>query len=78
MKGNDMNIKEAIQESSRRSQITSAEFEGNEIDLRLAIDELYDGEFDTAIENDGTIDIWGFQEDAPAWSMDWRINVRLV
>jgi len=45
----------------------------------VALHVIYDGEFDTSVENDGTIDAYGWIEDVdPCPSHDWRLSVTLV
>jgi len=61
-------LQEAIDRSRNQDEIARATFRGDEADLLVAIDQLCDGEIDSARENDGTIGVWGD---------GWRINVSL-
>ena len=78
-------LEDARQQSERQNEIVAVEWQSRHADRsadaamiqgELAAD--YDGEIDSAWENDGTLDIWGYQEDAPAGQMDWRLRVTLV
>ena len=44
----------------------------------VALDGIYDGEIDDATENDGTIDVRGWNEDMADVEMDWRLCVTLT
>jgi len=73
-----MNLKEAIDQSVRQNEIVTAEFAGDEASLVAELSAEYDGEVDSTRENDGTIDVWGYREDAPTGQMEWRLRVTLT
>jgi hypothetical protein len=70
----DMTIHEAVQESVTNNCITSAEYAG---DISNCVAELSAeaDEIDYARENDGTFDLWGWNDDMQEGEMLWRIRV---
>jgi len=70
-------LKRAIDRSQNHNEIVIVDYDGSREDLMVALDGFYDGEIDDAQENDGTIDVWGYDADAPEGEMEWRIKVRL-
>ena len=65
----------AMNDSIAQDRIVYVEFAGDQTDLEIALHELYDGEIDATTENDGTIDVWGYE------TIDrhvWRLCVRLT
>ena len=80
-----MTLQQAIDRSRSHAETVSVEFaaEGaTKIDrtvaLEMALADIYDGEIDSANENDGTIDIWGWTEDMADGEMEWRLKVTLT
>ena len=72
-------LQRAIDRSREQDRTVRCRFEGTEADLMVALHVIYDGEFDTSVENDGTIDAYGWIEDVdPCPSHDWRLSVTLV
>lgn len=80
-----MTLKEAREQSQRQNDIVAIEWRSRhnnrDADAAMAQGYLgaeYDGEIDSAWENDGSLDIWGYQEDAPDGQMDWRLRISFV
>lgn len=80
-----MTLQQAIDRSRSHNESVSVEFaaEGaTKIDrtvaLEMALADIYDGEIDSANENDGTIDVWGWTEDMADGEMEWRLKVTLT
>ena len=75
-------LSRAIERSREQDRTVRCRFEGTEADLRVALHVIYDGEFDTSPENDGTIDAYGWIDEVDIWmldpSHDWRLSVTLV
>ena len=74
-----MDIYDAFARSGSHTEIVACEYAGGD-DCNLVADlaAMYDGEIDHVRDNDGTIDVWGFREDAPEGEMDWRLKVTLT
>lgn len=75
-------IREAIERSRSHNEIVHVQVPSKHSDrdadaamLQGTLGAEYDGEIDSAWENDGSLDIWGYDEDAPAGEMDWRLKV---
>ena len=73
-----MDIYDAFARSGSHTEIVACEYAGDEAALLADLAAMYDSEIDHVQENDGTIDVWGFREDAPEGKMDWRLNVTLT
>lgn len=80
-----MTLQQAIDRSRSHNESVSVEYavEGaTKIDrtvaLEMALSDIYDGEIDSANENDGTIDVWGWTEGMAEGEMDWRLKVTLT
>jgi len=72
-----MTLKQAIERSRAYNERPTVEFAGSKSDLLAALYGLYGGEIDDAIENDGTLDVWGWTGDMAGSEMDWRLRVKL-
>ncbi len=59
----------AIDRSKQYDRIVPVEYEGDHTDLLIALDGIVEGEIDSAVENEGEIDVWG---------SGWRLLVTLV
>ena len=71
-------LQRAIERSQEQNRtVHVADSRGSESDLRVALHVIYDGEFDTSPENDGTIDAWGYTDPIESENHDWRISVTL-
>lgn len=75
----NMTLTQAIDRSRSHNERVSVEVAAADISEVLAeLGSLYDGEIDSAQENDGTHDVWGYQADAPEGEMDWRLCVTIT
>lgn len=75
-------IKEAIKESTDRQDIAHTNIIGDREDLKEAIVEAWDGDYDFAEEdsddpNERLYDVWGWTQNTPEDKQDWRIRVKL-
>jgi len=71
-------LAQAIERSRQHTEIVSIEWDaGDEAALLAELHTLYAGEIDTACENDGTIDVWGFLAGAAEGQMEWRLRVAI-
>lgn len=71
-------LAQAIERSRSHTEIVTVEWDGgDEATLVAELHSLYDGEVDSARENDGTIDVWGYRAEAPEGEMEWRLRVAL-
>ena len=71
-------LRNAIDRSKSHDEIVHIDFPAaDECELVAELAPYYDGCIDSVRTNDGTIDVWGFEEDAPD-VMDWRLNVTLT
>ena len=74
-----MTLQDAIDRSISHTEIVHLEWDGDdEATLVAELYAIYDGDVDSVRTNDGTIDVWGFREDAPEGEMDWRLCVTLT
>lgn len=70
-------LQSAIDRSISHNEIASVRLEARDISEVLAeLGSLYDGEIDSARENDGSYDVWGYPEGTEN-ETDWRLNVQL-
>lgn len=74
-----MTLQQAIDRSRSHNESVSVELVGDDqTDIETALHAIYDGEIDSAKENDGTIDVWGWTEGMAEGEMDWRLKVTLT
>ena len=74
-----MTLLEAIERSISQTEIVHLEWDGgDEATLVAELYAIHDGDVDSVRLDDGTIDVWGFREDAPEGDMDWRLCVTLT
>ena len=74
-------IKEAIDQSISHDEIVHITIEGDSGDALTAINSLVECETDyTMADYEGvdTMDVWGFDEDAPGGQMIWRLAIRFA
>lgn len=71
-------LQDAIDRSISHNERVHCTFEGDHSDLMVALDAIYyDGEIDSATENTGEIDVWGWQDGMANGEMEWRLCVTL-
>ena len=70
-------LTQAIDRSRSHNEIVAVEFSGNHADLLVALDELWEGDIDSVVENDGTVDVWDCGSSSGEADMDWRLSVTL-
>ena len=74
-------LKAAIDHSELNNEIVHITIDGDSGDALTAINTLVDCETDYAMadhEGVDTMDVWGFDEDAPAGQMRWRLAIRFA
>jgi len=67
-------IRTAIDRSMSHDAIVRVEIESLEAALDI-IASLPDYDSDSARENDGSIDVWGWSEETPDDEQDWRLRL---
>jgi len=78
-KDKTMTLRQAIDRSRSHNEIVSIEYAATDsTELELALGDIYDGQIDSACENDGAIDVWGWTEEMADGEMDWRLRVTLT
>lgn len=81
-----MTLTEARERSESHNEIVAVDYESRHANrdadaamIQGHLQAFYDGEIDSTWENDGTLDIWGYQEETEGQGdMDWRLRVTLV
>ena len=76
MTAQEQELYDAIDESAFRTTVVDIEFTGTCEELEIACSMVSRCDIDSAVENDGTIDIWGHYDDTPD-EMEWRLKVTL-
>lgn len=73
-----IDLQSAIDRSRSHNETASVRLEARDIsDVLAELGSLYDGEIDSARENDGSYDVWGWTEGMAEGEMDWRLNVTI-
>jgi hypothetical protein len=73
-----MTLQQAIDRSCAHNERVSVEYRAGDLeDLMVDLAVLYDGEIDQSLENDGSVDVWGWTAGMAAGEMEWRLCVTL-
>lgn len=71
-------IRTAIESSRKHSRIESIDWTGTEQSLHESIAAAWiAGETDSATEEGGVLDIWGWTDKTPEGEQDWRLRVTI-
>lgn len=77
--GTEVSVLQAALDRSRNfTETVGVEFAGSEEEFRSALMLATDDDTDSATENDGTLDMWGWNNETLDGNMDWRLCVTLA
>lgn len=72
-------IKAAIEASQHHDLSVDIELPATDIsDAMAEIGAAWDGDTDYTQENDGTYDVWGWNDETPENEQEWRLKVTLT
>lgn len=69
---------DAIDRSRSHNESVAVQMECNHNELLSLLGLLWGDNFDSGIENDGTLDVWGWLPQTPEGKMEWRLKVSLA
>jgi hypothetical protein len=68
-------LNDAIVESIECNRIVSVDYAGNIAACVADLYEYWDGDTDYARENDGSYDMWGWNDETPENEQNWRLSI---
>lgn len=69
-------LQNAVVESISQNRIVPVEYAGEIGDAIADLGDVVVGEIDYACENDGSYDVWGWDDETPENEHKWRLTVR--
>jgi len=70
-------LSDAIDRSRLLSEIANATFAGDQAAMLAELRAMYDGNIDSVKIDDSRVDVWGWTDDMPEGTMDWRLTVTI-